>query len=313
MKPIYKVMSAAVLAGCVLGGAAWGTAYAAQVQAPKSVSGTATQQDISLRIAKATYDGNVVQLEVERNGKGLVGGITDWKWDDQKQDSVREKGAITSIELFINGISANVYGGSKLWERPNISWVPGSNPDKMLITMTDASYLGEKASLKALPDNFKLTAKITLKGVNQPYTLNVPIQKNAGSVIKLNPNMTKKSGKVSITLKKANVTSYSTRLQLIVTGVDANTTMLYDFYDDQGRKIEPLSGGRATDENGAKGVMYHDFFLNTQGKNIKSITIKPGKPVFEEPGVTSGRFKVDDHGEVVMEYMKDLEMTVKIK
>ncbi|WP_339323289.1 DUF5643 domain-containing protein [Paenibacillus sp. FSL W8-0194] len=313
MKSIYKVMSAAVLASCVLGGAAWGTAYAAQAQATKSASGTVTQQDISLRVSKATYDGNVVQLEVERNGKGLVGGMTDWKWDDQKQESVQEKGAITSLELFINGISANAYGGSKLWERPNVTWQAGSGPDKALITMADATYLGDIASLKALPDNFKLTAKITLKGVNKPYTLNVPVQKNAGTVQKLNPNITKKSGKTSITFKKANVTSHSARLQLIVTGVDANTTMLYDFYDDQGRKIEQLSGGRGTDENGAKGVMYHDFFLDMQGKNIKSITIKPAKPVFEEPGATSGAFKVDDQGEVVMEYLKDLEMTAKIK
>ncbi|WP_068614036.1 DUF5643 domain-containing protein [Paenibacillus tuaregi] len=325
MKTIYKVMTTAVLTGALVGGGVWSAAQAAPAQksttksAPASVNTnkagvkSVSHQNISLGISKVTYDGNVVLLEVQRDGKGLIGGITDSKWDDQKDERILEKGAISTIELFINGVSVNTYGGSNLWERPSLSWEAGSTKDKVLISMADATWLGEKASLKALPDQFKLTAKIKLEGVNELYTLDIPVQKEAGSALKLSPNLTKKSGDLSMTLKKASVTSQSTRLQLIVKGQEANSTILYDFYDDQGKRIDTISGGRGTDENGAKGVMYNDFLLNTQGKALKSITVKPFKPVFAEPGATSGQFKVDDKGDVVKEYIQDLEMNLKIK
>ncbi|BFH65536.1 DUF5643 domain-containing protein [Paenibacillus azoreducens] len=324
MNTIYKVMSTTVMIGSILGVTVCGGAHAAPVNAIQSVSASVqpkhntiqseTHQNISLGISGVIYDGNALRFEVVRKGTGLSGRITDSKWDEQKQEVIREKGAISSVELFINGVSANTYGGSELWKRPAISFrTADSSPDKALFSMADATYLGEQASLKALPEQFNLTAKIKLEGVNDPYTLNVPVQKNAGKTIQLKPNLTKKSGDVAMTLKKASMTSYSTRMQLIVKGQKPGSAMLYDFLDDQGNLIERLGGERGTDENGAKGMMYYDFLLDTQGKDIKSITIKPSKPVFAEPGAATGQFKLDDKGEVVKEYIKDLEMTVQVK
>ncbi|MCA1291521.1 DUF5643 domain-containing protein [Paenibacillus sp. alder61] len=325
MKKGYKVMTTAALAGMILGGAGWVTAATdAQAAAGKaSVAYSAaeqkagktaevTQNGITLGVSEALYDGNYLKISVKRSGQGLIGGITDSKFDEKSQEYIREKGAIKAIQIFIDGKDIYTIGGESLGKRPSLGWRPGPTPDAAIVELSDPSWLGGQQY--AFPDKFKLTAKITLEGVEKPYTFELAMQKSTGSPIVLKPNLTKTSGKLTYNLSKLNLTSTSTRVLLIQKGYEKGkpSDIMFEFVDDQGRKLETLSG-MGTDENNKDGDMYEDYVLSALEKDAKSITIKAYKPEFMEPGATSGLFKLDENGEIVKQEVKELEMTVKVK
>ncbi|MFS0869884.1 DUF5643 domain-containing protein [Paenibacillus xylanilyticus] len=326
MNKIYRVMTTAALTtGMLLGGAAWGmnsTAVDAATAKVPAVQSTATQKaaktagitqsGITLGVNEATYDGNYIHLTLQRSGKGLIGGITDSTFDEEIQDVILEKGAIKKIDVSINGKSIFEYGGGELGKRPTLGWEPGSTPDTAHIKLTDPSWLGGQEF--AFPDKFKLTAKVTLEGVSKPYTFDLSMQKTAGKPMVLKPNVTKKSGKMTLNLSKMNLTSTSSRVQLIEKGYESGkpSDFLYEFVDDQGKELDFLSGF-GTDENNKAGDMYHDFVLSPLGKDTKSITLRVFKPEFKEQGATSGEYKLDENGEIVKNYIKELEMTVNMR
>lgn len=321
MNKMYKVLTTTALTtGLLLSGAAWGLKPAtveAEAKIPAVQSNATqketkaagiTQEGITLGVNEALYDGNHIQLTLERSGKGLVGGITDSTFDEKIQDVILEKGAIKKIDVFINGKSIFKFGGGELSKRPSLSWEPGSTPDTVQIKLTDPSWLGGQEF--AFPDKFKLTAEVTLEGVEQPYTFDLSMQKTADKPIVLKPNVTKKSGKVALNLSKMNLTSTSSRVQLIEKGYESGkpSDLMYEFWDDQGNELDMLSG-RGSDENNKAGDMYHDFVLSPLGKNAKSIIIKAFKPEYAEDGT----YKLDADGNIVKSYVKELEMTVKVK
>lgn len=321
MKKIYKVMSTMALAAMILGGTALGTAQAASPSATKdkptagnsaqskSKTASVTQDGITLGLSKALYDGNYVSIQVERSGKGLIGGMIGGKWDDKASEFVQEKGMINKIDVFINGKSLYEYG-DRMAERPSLSMTPGADANHAFIILSDASQLG--GNLETFPDKFKITAKISLEGVDNPYNLEIPVQKTADKPVALQPNLTKKWNGLSMTLKNVKVTSSSTRLQMVLKGQKEDSTILYEFVDDQGNILDPITG-IGTDENNANGDFYYDFIVAALIKDAKSITIKPFTPEFEEPNAKHGAFKVDSNGEVVKNYIEELEMTVPVK
>ncbi|KOR89146.1 DUF5643 domain-containing protein [Paenibacillus solani] len=320
MKTIYKVMSSVALTGMILGGVVWGTAQAASItatkpQASKSLlqdefkAASDTQQGITLAVSKAFYDGNHVKVELKRSGKELAGSLTGGQWDEQMGEYVHDKGSIRQMDVFIDGKSIHEYGGGDLAKRPSVSTSPGTDPNHAVIILSDASLLG--GNLEAFPDKFKLTAKIDLEGVQKPFTLEIPIQKVMNKPVILQPNITKKMGDLRLTLKQVHSTAHSTRIQFVLKG-GHNSTILYDFFDDQGNELERISG-RGTDENNKNGDFYYDFILETPDASAKSIIMKPFTPEFKDPNAASGEFKMDKNGEIVKNYLKDLEVSIPIK
>lgn len=314
MNKVYKVMSTVALAGMILGGAAWSTAQAAtqpaKVQAIMPTVYSATQGGITLDVARAQYDGNLVSIELKRSGSGMDGKLVGGKSDKKTGDDVTDRGAIQKIDISINGQSIYEYGGGDLAKRPSLQWEPKGS-DAAVIYLTDASWLG--GNLEAFPDKFQLTAEVYLEGQNKPYTLSIPIQNTAEKPVVLEPGTTKQSGSVKLTLNKAAFTSESSRVQLIMEGYkehsEENRDILFEFVDDQGNILERLSG-RGTDENNGEGDMYYDFVLDAVAKDVKSITVKPFTPEMKKDG--SGQFKIGADGEIVKHAVKGLEMTVEL-
>ncbi|WP_334073280.1 MULTISPECIES: DUF5643 domain-containing protein [Paenibacillus] len=325
MKKVYKVMTTAALAGMLLGGAGWVTAstdvHASAAQAKAGYSAAAqkagkaaelTQNGITLGVSEAIYDGNYIKISLKRSGKNLVGGITDSKFDEKTQDVLREKGAIKDVQILIDGKDIFKQGGGRMSKRPALDWAKGGMPDQAVIQVSDPSWLGGQQY--TFPNKFKLTAKITLEGVDKPYTFIHSMQKSAAKPIVLKPNVSKKLGSRTVVLSQLNATSTSTRIQLIEKGFEKGkpSDFMYEFVDDQGNRLDDLSSF-GTDENNKAGDMYYNCLLGPLGKNVKSITVKAYKPEFVEPGATSGAFKLDENGEIVKQEIKELEMTVKVK
>lgn len=325
MKKGYKVMTTAALAGMLLSGAGWGTAAtdvdASTAQAKAGSSATAqkagkaaelTQNGITLGVSEAFYDGNYIKISLKRSGKNLTGGITESKFDEKTQNVLREKGAIKDIRIFIDGKDIYELGGGTMSKRPTFKGVKGNTPDQAVIQVSDPSWLGGQQY--TFPNKFKLTAKITLEGVDKPYTFNLSMQKSTAKPIALKPNVSKKLGSRTIVLSRLNATSTSTRVQLIEKGYEKGkpSDLMYEFVDDQGTRLDELSNF-GTDENNQAGDMYYNCLLGPLGKNVKSITMKAYKPEYVVPGATSGLFKLDENGDIVKKEVKELEMTVKLK
>ncbi|WP_175495231.1 DUF5643 domain-containing protein [Paenibacillus sp. cl141a] len=308
-------MSTAALAAMLLGGTVLGHADAAADKASVSSNSaqimaaasaiTVTQSGITLRVTKAVYDGNHVSITIKRSGKGFTGGITEGKRDSKTGEYIMEKGSISNMSILIEGTSIHETGS--LAQKPSLSWQAGADPNTAIITLTDASHLG--GNIKAFPDKFKLNATISLEGVSKPFKLDIPIKKGSSKPIVLKPNVTKKSNGLSMTLNKAALTTTSTRLQLILKG-PGKDSISFDVVDDQGRQLNMISG-RGSDENNKKGDYYYDILLDALGKNVNSLTIKPFKPELKDE--TSGQYKLDSKGNIIKQYMKDIEIRLLVK
>ncbi|MGG0821896.1 DUF5643 domain-containing protein [Paenibacillus turicensis] len=318
---MIKVMATTAIAGMLLGGAVFEptTMYAASKKQATTVTKanvqnqaqkvSMTQNGITLTATKSIFDGNHVQFEVKRSGGGLSSGITEGVWDNEQEEYILSKGAIKNIQIFIDGKSINDFGG--LGQRPSLSWTKGADLDTAQITLVDPSWLGDQ--LYAFPNKFKLTAKITLEGTQQPFTLELPMQLT-NKANTLQPKITKSYDGLSVTVNKVNANTSSTRLQLIEKGVEKNksSNLMYEFVDDKGVVLDRISGFGTNSHNKA-GDWYHNYVVEGVNKDVKSITIKPFKGELVNPEQTSGQFKVDENGNLIKHYIKELEMTVKLK
>lgn len=318
MNKVYKVMATTAIAGMLLGGAVFepATLFAAGKKQTTTVNKATskndakkvsmTQNGITLTATKATYDGNYVQFDVKRSGGGLTSGILDQRWDQKKQESIVPKGAIKNIEVLIDGKTMDSFrdrGGILL------AWTKGTTNDTAKIFMVDPSFSGEK--LYAFPNKFKITAKITLEGTKQTFTLDLPM-KLINKVNTLQPKITKNHDGFNITVNKINITLESTRIQLIEKGIEqgplAKSDLTFEIVDDRGVKLQQISG-LGSNKYSKNDDFYHDLVLEGLDKNVKSFTIKPLK--YER--TTTGGYKSDKNGEPVKSYVKELEMKVKVK
>lgn len=317
---VVKVMATTAIVGMLLGGALFEptTTFAAgkkQVTTTTKVNVqnqdkkvSVTQNGITLTVMNTIFDGNHVQLEVKRSGGGLTSGITEGGWDKEQQDYILSKGAIKSIEIFIDGKSIHTLGD--IANRPSLSWIKGAANDIAQITLVDPSWLGEQ--LYSFPDKFKLTAKITLEGTKEPFTLELPM-KLTDKANPFHPKVTKSHDGLSVTVNKVNTTTKSTRIQLIEKGVkqEESSNLHYEIVDDRGVVLEMISGFGTN--NKKTGDWYHNFVMEALNKDVKSITIKPFKTELEDPEKTTGSYKLDENGNIVKHYVKELEMKVTVK
>jgi hypothetical protein len=303
MKNVYKVLSSAALAATLLGVAlvSVDTAAEAKGAAPTNTSKlsasnkvSSTQSGITIEANNAMYDGNHLRVELKSTGKKL----------DKK---LIEK--IRFFEILIDGKSIYEFGGGELAKRPDLGLSPGPDANTVYLTSSDASLLG--GNLEAYPDKFKLTVKITIEGVKDPYTMEMPIQNTEQPTI-LKQEQTRKSGNLSMSLKQVRATSASTRLQWVLSGNDKDMMngLMYDFVDDQGRELDWLDG-KGTDENNANGDYYFDYIIEALDPDIKSIIIKPFTAELKDDN--SGQFKTDANGEIIKNYNKDLEISIPVK
>jgi hypothetical protein len=313
-----KVMATTAIAGLLLGGTVLepATLFAASKQQTTTVSKTTlnndvkkasvTQNKITLTVTKAIYDGNYVQLEIKRSGGGLKTGLTEAKFDSKKGEFIYSNGAINNIKLLIDGKSIPTLDQTELKKK-------GDKFDTAQIYFGNPSGIGDEEH--ALPNKFKLTAKITLEGTKQPFTLELPMQISDKAKI-LQPKITKKYDGVDITLNKVNITTKSTSIQIIEKGneQDKPSSLYYDIVDDRGVKLDSVVTQMSSAvNNNEAGERYRSFTVKALNKDVKSITVKPYVFEFKNPGEDTIKYKEDKNGEPLSNFIKELEMKVKVK
>jgi hypothetical protein len=313
---VYKIMATTAIAGLLLGGTIFEptTTFAAKnkkvtdtkTKSVKNNSNKAsmTQNGITLSATNVSYDGNFIQFDLKRSGKGLKSGIA--KFGLLKGHELKDQGSISKFKILIDDKSINKKGEYN--SLMGYSLLPGATSDTVKVTIYDTSGYGEQ--FYSLPDKFKLSFEINLVGTKQLFKLDIPVQSPAKST-KLLPKITKKYGDLSVSLNQINLTSKSARFNLIEQGLkeDERSDLFYEFFDDNGVVLNKNSFQGAATIDGKK---YNDIILQNVNKNSKSVTIKAFKIVLENPNDLTS-VKIDENGEMVKQYIQELEMKVDLK
>lgn len=271
---------------------------------------SATHEGVTIRIPQVVYDGTRLSLAVKREGKGLIGGISDYELI-QEGDSTTHlypRGAITNVEMFIDGTSLYDYSGGK---RPGLTGNPTSDPNAVLYQLTAYSHQGEGAL--TMPDQFLLTAKITLEGIEEPFIFDLPVRKSTDHFI-VPSGETREWDGLKLTLEQLKLTPITTDLIVNIEQSGKSEkidheNLLYEVWDDRGRVLGLVAGMSVYNKDGQYRMeMMFDRFEDTPN----TITLKPFLPVFQDPSANSGLFAVDSNGEIVKKYLKDLEITIPV-
>ncbi|MGE7823941.1 DUF5643 domain-containing protein [Paenibacillus sp. NPDC093718] len=275
MKKLCKVMSTAAFAAMLLGGTVLGHADAAAEKTSASSN--------SAQIMAAASAISVTQ-------SGITLRVTKAVYDGNHVS--------ITIQRSGKGYTGGITGG-KLDSKTN-EYVreKGSIRDMSILidgkSIHGSGSLSQRPSLSWRAGADPNTAIITLTDASQ-----------LGGNIKAFPDKFKLTATVSL----EGVSKPFTLDIPIQKGSDKNS-ISFDVVDDQGKQLDMISG-RGTDENNKKGDYYYDILLDGLGKNVNSFTIKPFKPELKDG--TSGQYKVDSKGNIIKQYMKDIEIRVLVK
>ncbi|WP_068614049.1 DUF4179 domain-containing protein [Paenibacillus tuaregi] len=270
-----------------------------------------THEGVTLNIREVVFDGTLLSFPVEREGGNFQTGITGSKdsSSDNSQESRNKAGAIQDVDLLVNGVSTADYPGGY---RPEIQWGPSSNPDAALFQVLNNSDLSN-ANSAHLPDEFDLTVKIALKGIKEPYVISLPVRKNSDRVI-VQSGDTKHLNGLDVTLEQIEFSPISTILRMKIhadhelTAAEKNS-LFFEVEGNYGEKAHLIGGKGIYPDRKTETV---ELVLDRFKEAPESITIRPFKPVFEDPSASSGQFAIDKNGEILKQYIDGLKITVQV-
>lgn len=277
------------------------------IVSPVNVSDT--HDGVTLSIPAVAFDESRLSFALERSGTGYSAPLNG-SIDSGTAGPAQEKASISDIDLLINGQS--MFSKEQWGKGPYIMSKPTQDPDKIIFTLVDGANQGD--TQLALPDMMNLTALITLKGIDAPFRLTVPIQKNGEKPHVIEPKLVKQARGIQLSLEKVEFTTLSTRLHLMTKGISTNANQLqYDIIDDQGNELSLLVGNARRRGNNGDDDLYTDYLVDPLNPEVRSFTIKPYFPVFADEKAQTGLFKLDANGNVVKTYVKELEMKVQVR
>lgn len=272
-----------------------------------NLDASVTHEGVTLRIPQLVYDGTRLSLAVTREGEGLGGTIMGYEVIDGEIKFSPER-AITSVDVLIDNtpIITDEGRGKILW-----SGKPTSDPNSAIYELTAFPSEGETAPV--LPDAFQLTLEFRLEGISEPFAFEFPVRKNADTLA-LSPPDTREWKGNKVKVEQIQFTPITTKVRLSVLSSDKAARLLrhhliFEVWDDQGRELDHVSGvGVFKGEN----EMISEFLFDRFTDVPASVTIKAFLPEMEIPGAVSGRFKLDSDGEIIKNYIKELEITIPV-
>lgn len=264
-----------------------------------------------LKIREVVFDGTLLSFSLQREGGDFHGGINDYKEVRSGGESniVHEKGAIKDVEMFVDGVAMKDFPGAS---RPDLTWVQSADDDAVLFHVFNNGN-GSTANSAHLPDEFSLTLKITLEGFKDPFAISLPVQKQADRVT-VSSGEKKAWNGLSMTVKELEFSPVTTILRLEVHAdhelTDAEKgTLLFEVVGKNGEKGNQIGGKGIYPDPKTETI---DIVLDRFKEAPDSVTIKPYMPIFANPAATTGRFALDENGEIRKSFMQELSITVPI-
>lgn len=265
-----------------------------------------THEGVTLRIPQLVYDGTRLSLAVTREGGGFASGIFDFESTGNGEPGIYPEGAIKSVDVYIDGEAIyNFAGGRK------VHWGGKKTPDRnsAIYQLTAFPKLDEAP---ILPDEFQLNIEFRLEGISEPFAFELPIRKNAETLVQ-SPLDTREWKGNKVTIEQIQFTPITTNVKLNVLSNNKEAKLLrsqliFEVWDDQGRKLDDVSGAGIFKGD----EMISEFLFERFTGVPASLTIKAFLPEMEIPGAVSGKFKLDSEGEIIKNYIKELEITIPL-
>ncbi|MNB88295.1 hypothetical protein D3C75_353040 [compost metagenome] len=259
-----------------------------------------THGGITVGATAVTFDGTRVSVGIEREAVEAGASV--------QAQSLQE--AMTDVELSINGQPLNEYAPAGSSIGPFLFPVPDS--DKLVLEFSDLHNQGGQV----FPEQFGLGLHFKIAGIEEPFLLDIPVELNTRDNLVLTPSVVRNNGNVKIQLDKIELTpvttNITTRLELdgmtISDMHSSGSSIGFDLFDDQGNKLQMLSGN-GTSATGSS-VLVQDSRFAPLASVPKSITIKPYHYVYKENSMSE--FQLDAEGHVMVEYISGLEMTIPV-
>ncbi|WP_172253205.1 DUF4179 domain-containing protein [Saccharibacillus deserti] len=250
-----------------------------------------THEGITLKAPVALFDGTRVSVGVEREFEEAA----------RRSGSLLEQ--IESWELSIDG------------QQDLQKYAPGSvmsksgDADSAILEVSDLKNQGGQP----FPDRFELTVRVRLDGIAERFELKVPVQRTTEPNLSFETSASAQNEDLIFKVKKVELTPVTTQITTESTFTDAGTaqkeqaTFAYDVLDEQGRKLQTISGG-GQPLDGATMVMDTRFepFLATP----KKIVIKPFRYVYQSGG--DGLFALDEAGNPKKNYLPGLDLEIEV-
>lgn len=254
-----------------------------------------THEGLTLNIPVVMFDGTRVSIGIER------------KTSEKKFAGVNLQGLIETLTLSINGEPINSFAPANTSNTIDPYTVKGDNDNSAIVQFSDLRNQGGKS----FPDKFELTMNMSLLGIHEPFEINLPVEKNTSDNLILMPSISRTYGDIDLNLQKVEFTPITTIISTrIYLPVDSSLPNLgYDIFDDKGKKLNLITGHgwNPTDGNELMTDTLFEPFLSIP----KSITIKPYKYVYKDED--KSEFKLNQNGELLIEYISELEITLFTK
>ncbi|MEK5257518.1 DUF4179 domain-containing protein [Paenibacillus sp. FSL F4-0125] len=269
-----------------------------------------THEGITLSAEEAVFDGNRLAFSVKREGDELEGKLAGVTIGEDGKPFLA-KGAITSVEVLIDGSSLEEFSDGH-WEAvPFLTWMEGKEQSTAIFELVDSSNLG---ITKPFPDQFVLTVTLHLNGIDTPYVLEIPARKVTENSIAV-PDIRAQAQGWSLTLQKLEYSPLTTHLLLnIKQETDGDhtdfNTLGFEVKDEQGLVLKNISQKALLSSNRSQDV---NLLVEPFEKYPNMLTIRGYLYEFEDSKSKSGAFKADSAGNPVKHYIDGLEINVLVK
>jgi hypothetical protein len=270
-----------------------------------------THEGITLSAEEAVFDGSRLAFSVKREGEGLGGKLTGVTVGPDGK-LFQEKGTITSATVLIDGATLEEYSEG-LWEAmPFLTWMEGKESNTAIFKLVDSTNLG--LSTKPFPDQFVLTATISLFGIDEPFILQIPARKVTENRVDT-PDISAQAKGWSLMLQKLEYSPLTTRLSLMIEQAsDGDHTAFnligFEVTDEQGLVLRDISQKILPSSNSS---LHVDLLTEPFDKHPNRLTIRAYLNEFEDPKSKSGAFKTDSSGNPVKHYIDGLEISVPVQ
>ncbi|WP_340025888.1 DUF4179 domain-containing protein [Paenibacillus sp. FSL K6-1096] len=268
-----------------------------------------THDGITLGIPQVMYDGIRLSLAVQREGRELPGGLSEFKHTGEGEDAklVYPVGSIKDFEMFINGTPLREMEPE---QRPSMVGKSSSDPNSMLFELTSFSNQNAEAWM---PDRFNLTAKFTMEGVAEPFVLELPVEKNAARLI-LPATEERTADGVKLTLEQLKFTPVSTAVMVRIEQAGSSGkldpgNLMQELWDDQGRPVQFVSGLGLYEADGSNPT---ELIFDRLEDVPKELILKTFVPEFKDKDKGSGLFALDSQGNVIKHEIEALRITVPV-
>ncbi|MDH2333443.1 DUF4179 domain-containing protein [Paenibacillus polymyxa] len=256
-----------------------------------------THDGLTLSVPEVMFDGTRVSIALERQ-------TTDKRFTKETVSSL-----INDIILTINGKEINSYAPANTSNSIDPYMIPGKSSNSVIIQFSDLRNQGGKS----FPDKFDLTLSMPVAGVQQPFKIHIPVEKNTKNNIVQTPGLKRQYEKIHYTLEKIELTPITTNITTRIElpkplKISTLPLISYELYDDKGNEIKQIGGKgwSATDGN----VLMTDSQFEPFISPPKVITIKVYKYIFKEGN--KSKFELDKDGNPIKEYFPDLEISLPI-